>query len=307
MGSPNVHIANVLSEANLAMSDFDSLASSGQSLAQQLKTLTKNYDDAQALIEQLKNTDAGTILNLQQRLANAPMDALRGMTSIGNLHMLPAKTTDNAEVPGVWIDSGGHTGQSNPGTNKTPHGTFQYTQGTFTTPARIFFTPGGGFDNAFIYEHFAYFLPTLVRQRRIFSMQPTDAAQENCVEWQDEWISKLLACKFNLGWQWNHSARIFRYFDQIAQTWRTSPVPYVELGTTPIEVIGEFILDPIAKTTTHVALTVAGKRTPVNVTQSATPAPGVNDKFTISIIQLDSLGFGKPFGCNIHQCETLYL
>lgn len=250
---------------------------------------------------------AAQLLKTQQQLATAAWDMLRGATSIGNLHMLPAKTTDNIEVPGVWIDSGGHTGQSNPGTNKTPHGTFAWTQGTFTNPGRIFFTPGGGWDNAFIYEHFAYSLPTLVRQRRIFSMLPTDAVQENCVEWQDELISKALGCKFNLGWQWNRSAKIFRYFDQNAQTWRTSPVPYVELGATPIEVIGEFILDPVNRTTTHIALTVAGKRTAVNVTQPATPAPGANDKYTISLIQLDSLGLGKPFGCNIHQCETLYL
>jgi hypothetical protein len=282
------------------------LTQNSQLISDQAAQIQKLGDQLAAVTSDDQSVGA-QLLAAQEKLAAASWNTLRGITSIGNLHMLPAKTTDNIEVPGVWIDSGGHTGQSNPGTNKTPHGTFQYTPGTFTSPARIFFTPGGGFDNAFIYEHFGYALPTLVRQRRIFSMLPTDAAQENCVEWQDEWISKSLACKFNLGWQWNRSAKIFRYFDQIAQTWRTSPVPYVELGTSPIEVIGEFILDPIAKTTTHVALTVAGKRTPVNVTQAATPAPGANDKYTISLIQMDSLGFGKPFGCNIHQCETLYL
>jgi hypothetical protein len=247
------------------------------------------------------------LLAAQAKLAAASWSTLRGITALSNLHMLPAKTTDAGELPGVWIDSGGHTGQSNPGTNKTPHGTFAYTPGTFTSPARIFFTPGAGWDNAFIYEKFGYQLPTLVRQRRIFSMLPTDMPVENCVEWQDEWISKSLACKFNLGWQWNRSSKLFRYFDQNAQTWRPSPVPYIELGTSPIELIGEFVLDPIKKTTTHIALSVAGVRTPVNVTQPATPAPGANDKYTISIIQMDSLGLGKPFGCNIHQCETLYL
>jgi hypothetical protein len=276
-------------------------------------TLTQNQATIDSLNGQLQACtdqallDKAAIKSLNGKLVAAAWNTLRGITSIGNLHMLPAKTTDAGEVPGVWIDSGGHTGQSSPTTNKTPHGTFVWTPGTFTAPARIFFTPGAGWDNVFIYERFGYVLPTIVRQRRIFSMLPADMPVENCVEWQDEWISKSLACKFNLGWQWNRSSKLFRYFDQNAQTWRPSPVPYIELGATPIEVIGEFILDPVNKTTTHLALSVAGVRTLVNVTQPATPAPGANDKFTISILQLDSLGLGKPFGCNIHQCETLYL
>jgi hypothetical protein len=307
MSTSNIHLTNALTEIGGAQSDYGVLAQANSDLSSQLETLTQQYDAAQKLIEQLKTADALQVQTLMQQLAAAPWNALRGVTAIGNLHMLPAKTTDNIEVPGLWIDSGGHTAQSTPAANKTPHGTFAWTQGTFTTPGRIFFTPGAGWDNAFIYEHFNYFLPTLVRQRRIFSMLAGDMVLENCVEWQDEWISKLLACKFNCGWQWNRSAKIFRLFDQNAQTWRTAPVPYVELGTSQIEVIGEFILDPVAKTTTHLALTVAGVRTPVNVIQAATPAPGAADKFTISLLQLDSLGLGKPFGCNIHQCETLYI
>lgn len=304
---PNSNISSIITAASAAESDFASVVGQNATLTEQVETLTAQYQAAQEMIAALKNTDAGTILALQQQLAAAPWNALRGITSISNLHMLPGKTADNIEVPGVWIDSGGHTAQSTPASNKTPHGTFTWNQGSFTTPGRIFFTPGAGWDNLFIYEHFNYFLPTLIRQRRIFSMLATDEVQENCVEWQDEWISKLLACKFNLGWQWNRSSKVFRYFDQNAQTWRTSPVPYVELGASPIEVIGEFILDPVAKTTTHLALTVGGVRTPVNITQQATPAPGAADKYTISLLQLDSLGLGKPFGCNVHQCETLYL
>ena len=69
----------------------------------------------------------------------------------------------------------------------------------------------------------------------------------------------------------------------------------------------EFALDEANGTTTHVAINLNGARYPLGITQPATPKPGANNKYTISINQLDSDSKGDPFGLNIHNCEARYV
>lgn len=285
----------------------------------QIDTLTQAHasdvQNMQVLSDQ-HAADVKQIQTLTAQVASAPspdaalldvVTSRRKMTVFAGLHKLPAKTTDAGEVPGVWIDSGGHTAQSNPGTSTTPHGVFTWTPGTDSTPARIVFDPAAGWDDIFIYEKFPLpiALPRFVSDVRAFSLSPADRAAVNCIEWQQEytWKGKV----YNLGWQWNFSSKLFRYFNFNTKVWVPCPnVPFLDLGATPVTVMTEHVLDEAKGTTTHVALNVNGVRYPMNVTQPATPTANGN-KYTISLLQMDANSKGTPFGVNIHNAEARYL
>jgi hypothetical protein len=273
-------------------------------LNSKIQTLTSQKQADDDLIASLKTADAAQVLALQQQLAAAPLAAMRNMMVLSGLHKLPFKTTDAIEVPNTWIDSGGHTAQSNPSTSKIPHGTFNGTPGTDTAPARVNFNPGAGWDDLYLYQKkdMPPQLPKYVIDIRAFSMLPADRAVVNCNEFQQQfsWKGKT----YNCAWQVNYPAKLFRYFDHNAQQWRPSEVPFVDIGQAPVILMSEFILDPVAGTTTHVALSINGVRTEVGVTQPATPTPNAADKYTISLCQLDALGKGLPFGLNIHNREA---
>lgn len=293
---------------NAATAQIQTLQSANAGLSNQILTLqtanTQLTQQVAALQAQLN-----TVSN-KAAVDAAMIDVVTGrraMTVLAGLHKLPADTTTNKEQLGVWIDSGGHTAQSNPGTNTTPHGTFTWTPGTDTTPARIVFTPAAGWDNIFEYERFALpaDLPTYVVDIRTFSMSVADRTVANAVEFQQQftWNQKT----YNLAWQWNLGTKLFRYFDHAHQTWKPSVVPFVDLGTAPVTLMAEYILDKNAGTATHLAFSVNGVRTILNVTQAATATAGAANKYTISINQLDSDSKGDPFGLNIHNCEARYL
>lgn len=275
-------------------------------LNSQIQTLTTQKQADDDLIASLKTADALQVQALLRQLAAAPLAAMRNVVVLSGLHKLPFKTTDAIEVPNVWIDSGGHTAQSNPSTSKIPHGTFTGTPGTDKAPARANFNPGAGWDDLYLYKRndTPPQLPKYVIDIRAFSMLPTDRTAVNCNEFQQQFTSN--GKTYNCAWQVNYPAKLFRYFDHNAQQWRPSEVSFVDIGSTPVILMSEFILDPVAGTTTHVALSVNGARTEVGITQNATPAPGADDKYTISLCQLDALGKGLPFGLNIHNCEARY-
>lgn len=246
------------------------------------------------------------ISSLNTRLADTKRVTMAGMTCYTGMQRWEANTTSNKEQIGVWIDSGGHTAQSNPGINTTPHGTFTWTPGDETKAARIDFKPAAGWDNIFIYERFPLptSLPSVVIDKRTFSLSPTDRAAVNCIEWQQEFIWKGKV--YNLGWQWNFGSKAIRYFDFTAQTWKSTGIPFTDLGAVPTEVVTEHLLDETNGKTTHLAISIGGIRFPVNITQSATPISAA-DKYTVSIFQLDSNSKGTPFGLNIHKAESRYL
>lgn len=291
-------------------------------LTVQVNTLTEEHTSDVATMQALSDqhtTDTTTIQTLtsshtadqaeiqllQGQLAVAPLTALSGVTAYTQLHKWPAKTTDNLEQLGLWIDSGGHTAQSNPTTNTTPHGVFKWTPGTDTVPARIDFAPGAGWDDIFIYERFQLpsSLPTFVIDKRTFSLNAADRAVINCVEWQQEftWNGKV----YNCGWQWNFSSKLFRYFDFTNKVWKPTGIPFVDLGATPVNIMTKHRLDAAQGTTTHLSLEINGKEFPLNVTQNATPTVHPN-KYTVSLLQLDADGKGDPFGVNIHDAQALY-
>lgn len=273
----------------------------------QTAQIAKDATDLQAA--QAQAATLGTQLSqLQTQLTAASLSAVRSMTANTGMHMWPAKTTDNKEALGVWIDSGGHTAQSNPGTSTIPHGTFTWTQGTATTPARLNFTPGGGWDDIYIYERFPLpaALPTFVSDRRTFSLTAADRAVINCIEWQQQFTSK--GKTYNCAWQWNFGAKMFRYFDYGSKTWKQVPgVPWIDLGATPITVITEHQLDAVHATEEHLAISINGTRYAVGIIQPATDTPTSADKYTVSLCQLDSDGKGDPFGINIHDAAAFYL
>lgn len=305
----NQAVNDAAAQVNTLTADKATLTTDVTNLTAQVQTLqaanTKLTQEVAALQAQLAAATPATAT-----VNSAIMDVLtqrRPMTVLAGLHKLPANTTTSKEQTGVWIDSGGHTAQSNPSTSTIPHGTFDWTQGTDTTPARIFFKAAAPWDDIFEYEHFNLpaTLPTYVVDIRTFSMTAADRAAANAVEFQQEfaWGGKI----YNLAWQWNFGQKVFRYFDYNIKAWKVSPVPFVDLGATPVNLMAEFILDEKAGTTTHLAFSVNGARTPLNITQAATPRAGVANKYTISINQLDSDSHGDPFGVNIHNCEARYI
>jgi hypothetical protein len=285
--------ANATLTTNLTQAQTDRDASQAQVVA-----VSSQLDAAKTQIA----TDA---INLKFAVVDAMIG--RKMTVLAGLHLLPADPTTNKEQANVWIDSGGHTAQSNPGTNTTPHGTFTYTAGTPTAPARPFFTPGAPWDNLFLYEKFPFpaLFPNYLVQFRTFSMTAADRAAVNCIEWQDEiiWNGNV----YNMGWQWNFSSKLIRYFDFTAGDWKPTKAPFVDLGASPVPIVTEMLLDDVNKTTTHGAITIGGVRTVLNLSQAATPRVGATNKYTISFCQMDSNGKGTPFGVNIHNCETRYM
>jgi hypothetical protein len=288
---------------------IDTVESSNVDLSSQLNIERTHNADLTTLVNSLITEVADkdlSIATLSNQLNQAPLHALSNITAYTQLHKWPAKTTDNKEVLGVWIDSGGHTAQTAPSTNTTPHGTFTWTSGTDISPTRLNFIPGAGWDNIFIYERFPLpqALPGIVIDRRTFSFNPTDRPLANAVEWQQEF--KWNGFVFNCGWQWNFSSKLFRIFDYNAKSWKATSVPFTDLGSTPINVMTKHILDGTKNTTTHVSITINGTEYPVNVTQPATPTT-IGNKYTVSLLQLDSNKNGDLFGINIHDAAALYL
>lgn len=301
---------------------LDSFDASNSQLTGQVQTLSDQHKADSATIQQLNNqitvnqdvataqikTLNGTVISLNAQLVAAPFATLATATAYSGMHMWPAKTTDAKEVLGLWIDSGGHTAQSNPSTSTTPHGTFTWTPGTFTTPARIVFNPAAGWDDIYIYERFPLpaALPTIMIDRRTFSLTPADRAVINCIEWQQEltWNGKT----YNLGWQWNFGKKVFNYFDYTTKNWIPAPnVPFVDLGATPIPVSTTHFLNEANGTITHHSIVINGVEHVIDVTVPATPTTSTTNKYTVSMLQMDSDGKGDTFGVNIHDVQAISL
>lgn len=267
-------------------------------LSQQLKDeLTQRAAEVKALNDQIAGLNAFAEDAFRSALATA--------TCFQGMQRWQADPTTSREQLGVWIDSGGHTAQSNPGTNPTPHGNFFWKPGDDQAPARFDFLPGGPFDNVFVYERFPMpaTLPTFFVDKRTVSLSAADRAHINCLEWQQE-ITKD-GKRYNMGWQMNFTSKVVRIFDYNQQTWRTAQVPFIDPGTDQFELMTEHRLD--VDKTTHIAISVNGRRSEVNVSQPATSVAGAADKYTVSLFQLDSDSHGDAVGVNLHKAESRYL
>lgn len=212
-------------------------------------------------------------------------------TAHTNLHLYPESGQEGLSS---WFQPG-NSGNSG-GASPKPHGTSVWTPGNPTT---VTVKPAGPYDNFYFVKDLPIVLPpsrlVSVRQHSIVNLSGWQALEfEQELHWG--------GCVYNMAWQFDLANKLVRYFDYTDSVWLQTRIALPPLNG--LLTVAEFAVDPVAQTTTHVALTINGVRYLVNVTQKATPKTGLGTKLTIAE-QMDSTAVPVPITMTIGQCDLM--
>ena len=220
-----------------------------------------------------------------------------------DLHLIP-----KWNQPGTSGDSGGASGLN--------HGSFVWQPGV---PSKLSVHPvarpqGKPWDTYYFYNS----LLTAQSNAEYFSYTmdvtfPTQKDLNVCTAWENELEVCEAGLAYNMAWQCKPShvdgPPAWRYFVQ-GGGWKVPtvaiPAP-VPVPGTAMTVLSKFFLDRIAKTVTHLSLTINDKEYPVNVTLPAKPKWSAGTFYTHNAFQLDSDGKGSPYTVVLNNVSAVRL
>lgn len=169
----------------------------------------------------------------------------------------------------VW-NQPGNTGNDGGGST-IPHGSYALTLTNNALKVDTF--PAGAYDNYYFYTKITNYQVPTKRTRVIWegTVNVPFAGATQAFEWEYELGVDGLA--YNGGFQLLFpvgGGPLVRYFDFPNKHWvplASIPLDVVAFKDQSIPIVAEYIIDPVNSAETHVALTIAGVRYPVNITE----------------------------------------